>query len=101
MNERLVNEKTIEDMKLSFSFLLNKKLKENDLTQTEFARLSGVSRQTISSYIFGGSLPKYEHLFIFAKILNCTPNDLMHYDEEILQRARSVEAVKKWRKRHL
>ena len=89
----------VEEMKLSFSYWLNKRMREQGLTQKQFARLAGISEQTMSSYIFGGSLPKYEHLFIFADILECTPNDLMCYDETVIRSARNVEEARMYRKR--
>ena len=89
----------VEEMKVCFSYWLNRKIHEAGLTQKEFARIAGVSEQTMSSYIFGGSLPNYEHLFIFADLLDCTPNDLMCYDERVLASARNVEESRLYRKR--
>ena len=91
----------VEEMKLCFSYWLNRRMREQGLTQKQFARLAGVSEQTMSSYIFGGSLPKYEHLFIFADILDCTPNDLMCYDEHVVRSARTVQEARIHRKRRI
>ena len=95
----LHRDRNVEEMKICFSYWLNKRMREQGLTQKQFARLAGVSEQTMSSYIFGGSLPKYEHLFIFADILDCTPNDLMCYDEQVLKSAKNVEEARMYRKR--
>jgi transcriptional regulator with XRE-family HTH domain len=52
----------------AFKAVFEKVLKKNGLTQTDAARLLGVSRQTLHSYLKGHSVPRDAHLIRAAEL---------------------------------
>ena len=51
--------------------------KENNLTQDEFANKLNVSRQSISKWESGLSLPEISNLLLISEIFNCTIDSLL------------------------
>lgn len=56
--------------------------KYNNLSQEELASLIGVTRQTLSKYETGESLPDIEKCSAIAKALGITMDDLVNYDKD-------------------
>ena len=54
--------------------------KLNDMSQEELADLIGVSRQTLSKYETGESLPDIEKCKLIADIFGVSIDDLLNYD---------------------
>ena len=54
--------------------------KLNDMSQEELADLIGVSRQTLSKYETGESLPDIEKCKLIADVFGVTIDDLLNYD---------------------
>ena len=52
------------------------------ITQTELAEKIGVSRQTLSKYETGESLPDIERCKLLAEVLDVSLDDLVNYDRE-------------------
>ena len=57
-------------------------IKENKLSQEELAEKIGVSRQTLSKYETGESLPDIEKCMALAEVFGVTMDDLVHYTKE-------------------
>ena len=51
--------------------------KENNLTQDELANKLNVSRQSISKWESGLSLPEISNLLLISEIFNCTIDSLL------------------------
>ena len=56
--------------------------KFNNMSQEELAEKIGVSRQTLSKYETGESLPDIEKCSAIAKALGSTMDELVNYDRE-------------------
>lgn len=56
--------------------------KINNISQEELASQIGVSRQTISKYETGESLPDIEKCSVIAKIFGITVDDLINYNKD-------------------
>lgn len=56
--------------------------KKLHISQAEFAEAMGVSMRTVGSWERGESLPRAEQLWNCAEVLECTPNDIMGWNEE-------------------
>ena len=52
------------------------------ITQTELAEKIGISRQTLSKYETGESLPDIEKCKLLAEVLDVSLDDLVNYDRE-------------------
>ena len=53
-----------------------------NLSQEELAEKIGVSRQTLSKYETGESLPDIEKCMAIADVFGVTMDDLVHYTKE-------------------
>jgi len=51
------------------------------LSQTDFAELVGVSLRTVGAWERGETLPDAEQIWNCAVALNCTPNDVLGWEE--------------------
>lgn len=58
----------------------NECLKYSDIKQTELAKAAGVSKQCISDYKSGKSLPGVETLFLICKALDVSADYLLGLD---------------------
>lgn len=67
---------------MSFSENLIELRKINDYTQEELAEKIGVSRQTLSKYETGESLPDIDKCSAIAKAFGITMDDLVNYDRD-------------------
>lgn len=67
---------------MSFADNLIELRKYNDFSQEELADKIGVSRQTLSKYETGESLPDIEKCKLLAEIFGVTIDDLISYDKE-------------------
>lgn len=56
--------------------------KLNNMSQEELASLIGVTRQTLSKYETGESIPDIEKCSAIAKALGITMDDLVNYDKD-------------------
>lgn len=56
--------------------------KLNNMSQEELAALIGVTRQTLSKYETGESIPDIEKCSAIAKALGITMDDLVNYDKD-------------------
>ena len=85
---------TREEIELCFSYVLRKKIRGHGWTQREFAKRTGLSERTIAYYIYGGRLPKYEHILIFADVLDCSIDELMQTSDELVRASRDTKSLK-------
>ena len=67
--------------KLSFSENLIELRKYHDYSQEELAEMIGVSRQTLSKYETGESLPDIEKCKLLADVFSVTIDDLINYEK--------------------
>lgn len=67
---------------MSFSDNLTELRKYHDLSQEELAEMIGVSRQTLSKYETGESIPDIEKCKLIADSFGVTVDDLISYKEE-------------------
>lgn len=67
---------------MSFADNLIELRKYNDFSQEELADRIGVSRQTLSKYETGESLPDIEKCKLLAEIFGVTIDDLISYDRD-------------------
>lgn len=58
-----------------------------ELTQTEVAKMLGVSQSTVSMWESGESKPRTEKLVALARLYKCTVDDLLKEDEETQHKA--------------
>ena len=54
-------------MELEFKDILKNFLKENDLTQTKFAKIVGIKQSQVSEWLKGKAKPSYDILKLIAK----------------------------------
>ncbi|MBP1584484.1 MAG: helix-turn-helix domain-containing protein [Lachnospiraceae bacterium] len=66
---------------MSFSDNLIELRKMNGFSQEELADMIGVSRQTLSKYETGESLPDIEKCKLLAEVFSVTMDDLISYDK--------------------
>lgn len=78
---------TEQEWRYEFKFRLRKRMrkKRKDMTQKELAILSGVEEHTISRYMNMTRKPSAEAVYKLAKALDCTPNDLIYFDDNNLE----------------
>lgn len=69
-------------MKDSFSDRLINTMSIKDISQTELARLTGITQSSISDYINNRYKPKQDKIDLLAKALGVTPAYLMGWEEE-------------------
>ena len=67
--------------KMSFADNLIELRKLNGFSQEELADMIGVSRQTLSKYETGESLPDIEKCRLIAEVFSVTMDDLISYDK--------------------
>lgn len=67
---------------MSFAENLVELRKYNDYSQEELADMIGISRQTLSKYETGESLPDIEKCKLLADVLNVTMDELISHDKE-------------------
>lgn len=67
---------------MSFAENLVELRKYNDYSQEELADMIGISRQTLSKYETGESLPDIEKCKQLADVLNVTMDELISHDKE-------------------
>ncbi|WP_299831285.1 helix-turn-helix transcriptional regulator [uncultured Metabacillus sp.] len=58
------------------------KLAELEMKQQDLAEKLGVTKQTLSSWVNGRSVPTLETAFKIASILDCKVDDLYTYKED-------------------
>ena len=61
---------------------IKKYRKENDVSQEELAEMIGVSRQTLSKYETGESLPDIEKSKLLADVFSVSVDDLISYQKD-------------------
>ena len=61
---------------------LRQALLNNDMSQTELAKASGIRASSISDYLTGKYEPKQDKIYLLAKALRVEPAWLMGYDLE-------------------
>lgn len=69
-------------MKDSFSDRLTNTMSIKNISQTELAKLTGITQSSISDYINNRYKPKQDKIDLLAKALNTTPAYLMGWEEE-------------------
>ena len=52
------------------------------LTQEELAMLVGTDRSTVAKWETGKSFPRPDTLCQLARVLGCTPNDLLGFEDK-------------------
>ena len=62
---------------MKFCDKLARMRKNNNLSQEQFADKMGVSRQAVSKWESGQSIPDMEKIMTMCKILNCNLDDLL------------------------
>ena len=73
---------TTERDKVAFRERLLAKMKERKVTGAELARATNLSKDAISTYTTLRSLPTPKTLARLAKVLGCTPHDLLPDKDE-------------------
>jgi len=66
-----------KEIRKEFSERLEVKLAQSDMSQAELARITGLSKDAISTYIRERSLPGPQNLKKLAEALKCQPADLV------------------------
>lgn len=61
---------------------IKKILEERNLTNSDLARLSGISNSSISEYLNGKYEPKQDKIALIAKALRVSPAWLMGFDDD-------------------
>ncbi len=69
-----------EEGKMSFADNLVELRKYHDYSQEELAEMIGVSRQTLSKYETGESLPDIEKCKLLSDVFSVSIDDLINYD---------------------
>lgn len=69
-----------EEYKRTAGCVLQKRIKDAGLTQTDFARECGLSYTTLRNYIRGTNLPNTLVLKRMAAVLGCSPTALMDFE---------------------
>lgn len=72
---------TKEQWRYEFSFRLRKRMKRKGYNQRQLAELTGLSEVTLSRYINGVREPSSSVVYRIAKVLNCTVDELVAFDE--------------------
>lgn len=67
---------------MNFSDNLVELRKYNNFSQEELAEMIGVSRQTLSKYETGESLPDIEKCKLLADVLDVSIDDLIYYEKK-------------------
>lgn len=62
---------------MQFKERFNEVLKNSEITQTELAKRIGISKQCISDFKSGKSLPSINTLFILCKVLDISSDFLL------------------------
>ena len=68
-------------IKETFSKRLAETLEKRNMTQTELAKLVGITKISVNQYIKGKTLPKTEYLTKISEVLKVSPSWLYGYDE--------------------
>lgn len=68
-------------MKSNFIDRINLIMGEKDITQSELARITGITQSTISDWVRGKYLPRQDKVDILANALKVSPSYLMGWDE--------------------
>lgn len=63
--------------RVEFARKLVKQLRDRNMNQSDLARRAGLSRDAISTYARGRSMPEPANLEKIAKALGCKPEDLL------------------------
>ncbi len=53
----------------------------NDLSQSEFASILGVSQKAVSNWVNGADMPKSSSIMLIYEKFHVTPNELLGVDE--------------------
>ena len=69
--------RTDEQVKRSFAIQLQRAMRERGITQSMLSEETGISQQTISTYLCRKQTPNVVTLFKLAKALGCSMNDLL------------------------
>ena len=75
-----IHELTDEQEKKEFAERLRIMMKRKYITQEQLAELTGISRITISRYINGTCLPNVLVVRKFAKVLDCSMDELFYQE---------------------
>lgn len=69
-------------MKESFPKRFRKVIEQQNITQTELSRLTGITQSSISDWLNGKYSPKQDKIDILSRALNVSPAYLMGWNEE-------------------
>lgn len=72
--------------------------KTNGLSQEEFAKMLAVSRQAVSKWERGSSLPDIENLMYISNLFNVSLDTLIKNDSGLKQKLIKDNSAKKWHK---
>lgn len=72
--------------------------KTNGLSQEEFAKMLAVSRQAVSKWERGSSLPDIENLMYISNLFNVSLDILIKNDSGLKQKLIKDNSAKKWHK---
>ena len=70
-----------QQIKETFSKRLAETLEKRGMTQTELAKLVGITKISVNQYIKGKTLPKTEYLDKISEVLQVSPNWLYGYED--------------------
>ena len=66
------------------------------VNQVELAKAVGVSKSTVSTWLSGRSYPRIDVIQKTADVLNCTTDDLVTENTEVIRQTLSEDAFEKW-----
>lgn len=64
-----------------FARRLRCRMRHLQMKQKQLCELTGISQPTISKYMKGLQIPRIDDLHKIAKALECTTDELIHFDE--------------------
>lgn len=72
---------TDQEWKIEFSRRLRVRMRNADIRQKKLCELTDISQPSVSKYMKGKQIPRIDDLHKIAKALDCTTDELIHFDE--------------------
>lgn len=77
MSDQNTRVRASDELKREFARRLLAKLEERDMNQSDLAKSIGMSKDAVSTYARGRSLPSQDTMKKIGKALNCSPDELL------------------------
>jgi len=91
----ILNEDNLQAVLKTLGSNIEKRLKEIGMSRKQLAEKIGISQNSISGYIRGKQLPKFDKLYNISIALETSLSELMSGDVYSLQTKESIEKAKK------